>query len=415
MQHQSFGKHSFAADEEINRQKLSQGIANEYNSSQNQPVSGQTIGRHLLKAGLAARVAVKKSFINERPEIATAGVKAERNDVTEKTIMREKIGSGSVMTGQLMDYIRQLSHLSHKAVIQLLELILPFVWYLYFPQQDYSGLQQKDESSSFDMACRRLLLANRENRCAGFVKYNRSVDGCRNGYHNSVYYQNDVPTHCVVTDRSKYNSLCMDMEQLFNVIKWIAGEGKPDFGSPVDSTVEYKRINLLDRLNQYHPTKNRFQGNNGAYWQQNTAFSILFQEADRENLRFPTAINLVYYDEHKQPIACHIHGDHLVIRQQNHTNCITFESALSLLHKKNNADEDSGDHRRWYMMKASLNGHKPNLSTATDICRGCSGHVYKFRSSSGNKSTSWKMKHCQSYSFLASTKPTFNNLALLNV
>lgn len=43
-----------------------------------------------------------------------------------------------------------------------------------------------------------------------------------------------------------------------------------------------------------------------------------------------------------------------------------------------------------------------NLSTATDICLGCSGQVYKFLSSSGSKSTSWKMKQSKILSFRAS-------------
>uniref|UniRef100_A0A915IE15 Transposase Tc1-like domain-containing protein n=1 Tax=Romanomermis culicivorax TaxID=13658 RepID=A0A915IE15_ROMCU len=47
------------------RQKSSQDIANEYDSGRNQLVNHQTISRLLLKAGIAARVAVKKPFINE--------------------------------------------------------------------------------------------------------------------------------------------------------------------------------------------------------------------------------------------------------------------------------------------------------------------------------------------------------------
>jgi hypothetical protein len=35
----------------------------------------------------------------------------------------------------------------------------------------------------------------------------------------------------------------------------------------------------------------------------------------------------------------------------------------------------------------------PIRSTATDMCLGCSGQLYMLLSFSGNKSTSWNMKH----------------------
>lgn len=54
-----------------------------------------------------------------------------------------------------------------------------------------------------------------------------------------------------------------------------------------------------------------------------------------------------------------------------------------------------------------------NLSTATDMCLGCSGHVYRFLSSSGSRSTSWKMKQSKGRSFKASTYPTFMSIARL--
>lgn len=56
----------------------------------------------------------------------------------------------------------------------------------------------------------------------------------------------------------------------------------------------------------------------------------------------------------------------------------------------------------------------PNVSTATDMCRGWSGHVYKLRSSSGSKSTSWNIKQSHWCSFMASLKPTFSSDARLN-
>lgn len=56
-----------------------------------------------------------------------------------------------------------------------------------------------------------------------------------------------------------------------------------------------------------------------------------------------------------------------------------------------------------------------NLSMAADMCRGCLGQEYVFRSSIGSKSTSWKTKHCQppGFCFWLSTKPTLNNFARL--
>lgn len=56
----------------------------------------------------------------------------------------------------------------------------------------------------------------------------------------------------------------------------------------------------------------------------------------------------------------------------------------------------------------------PMVSTATDICRGWSGHVYRLRSSIGSRSISWNIKQSQSESFNASTKPTFIKAARLN-
>lgn len=48
------------------------------------------------------------------------------------------------------------------------------------------------------------------------------------------------------------------------------------------------------------------------------------------------------------------------------------------------------------------------------MCRGWSGHVYKFRSSNGNRSTSWNIKQSHWWSLSASLKPTFNRAARLN-
>lgn len=56
----------------------------------------------------------------------------------------------------------------------------------------------------------------------------------------------------------------------------------------------------------------------------------------------------------------------------------------------------------------------PMVSTATDMCLGWSGQLYKFRSSMGSKSMSWNMKQSQSPSFCDSTKPTFMSAARLN-
>lgn len=56
---------------------------------------------------------------------------------------------------------------------------------------------------------------------------------------------------------------------------------------------------------------------------------------------------------------------------------------------------------------------KPIVSTATDMCRGWSGHVYKLRSSIGSKSISWKMMQSQSFILSASTKPIFMRAARL--
>uniref|UniRef100_A0A915JN01 Transposase Tc1-like domain-containing protein n=1 Tax=Romanomermis culicivorax TaxID=13658 RepID=A0A915JN01_ROMCU len=59
------GDHQIVRISLADRRKSSQDIANEYNSGQTQPVSRQTISPHILKGGLAARVAVKRPFINE--------------------------------------------------------------------------------------------------------------------------------------------------------------------------------------------------------------------------------------------------------------------------------------------------------------------------------------------------------------
>lgn len=64
-------------------------------------------------------------------------------------------------------------------------------------------------------------------------------------------------------------------------------------------------------------------------------------------------------------------------------------------------------------MRQNITHLKPKVLTATDICRGWSGHVYKFRSSIGNKSISWNMKQSQWFIFSASTKPTFISAARL--
>lgn len=54
--------------------------------------------------------------------------------------------------------------------------------------------------------------------------------------------------------------------------------------------------------------------------------------------------------------------------------------------------------------------------TAADMCRGISEHVYKFRSSSGNKSMSWNIKHSQQslLLFSASRNPMFMRRPRLN-
>ena len=57
----------------------------------------------------------------------------------------------------------------------------------------------------------------------------------------------------------------------------------------------------------------------------------------------------------------------------------------------------------------------PISSMATDMCRGCGGHEYMLRSSSGMRSTSWKTKHWNAYCFSASTNAMFIMRALLNV
>lgn len=56
----------------------------------------------------------------------------------------------------------------------------------------------------------------------------------------------------------------------------------------------------------------------------------------------------------------------------------------------------------------------PNTLIAADMCLGWSGHVYRFRSSSGRRSTSWKMKQSKLLRASASTNPTLSNMALLN-
>jgi len=54
-------------------------------------------------------------------------------------------------------------------------------------------------------------------------------------------------------------------------------------------------------------------------------------------------------------------------------------------------------------------------STATDMCRGDVGHVYRLRSFSGSRSTSWNMKQSQLCSFNASANPMFISIPRLNV
>lgn len=56
----------------------------------------------------------------------------------------------------------------------------------------------------------------------------------------------------------------------------------------------------------------------------------------------------------------------------------------------------------------------PIVSTATDMCRGCCGHLYKLRSSNGIKSTSWKMKQSHLCICNATKNPTFMRAARLN-
>uniref|UniRef100_A0A915L5X2 Ig-like domain-containing protein n=1 Tax=Romanomermis culicivorax TaxID=13658 RepID=A0A915L5X2_ROMCU len=70
-----------------------------------------------------------------------------------------------------------------------------------------------------------------------------SVDNCKNGIFNKVFYESDVPKYCVINEDGPNDGLCMDMNNLYYKLKpFVTRQVREQKNK--DWTYEYKRYNL---------------------------------------------------------------------------------------------------------------------------------------------------------------------------
>uniref|UniRef100_A0A915KQF6 Uncharacterized protein n=1 Tax=Romanomermis culicivorax TaxID=13658 RepID=A0A915KQF6_ROMCU len=79
-----------------------------------------------------------------------------------------------------------------------------------------------------------------------------TVDSCKNGKYNGVFYENDDPSYCIISDLGPHHGKCVDTALYYHIKNDLAN--KPfRYDKSVDNTIEYKRYILKNRLLMYYP------------------------------------------------------------------------------------------------------------------------------------------------------------------
>uniref|UniRef100_A0A915KFD0 Uncharacterized protein n=1 Tax=Romanomermis culicivorax TaxID=13658 RepID=A0A915KFD0_ROMCU len=113
----------------------------------------------------------------------------------------------------------------------------------------------------------------------------KTLDECRNGRHNNVYYVNDRPTHCVVHSTDFRRGMCVSVDLLYETLL-TSFKTRTQRDLDADRTREYKRFLLEHRSQIYTPTS-QFDDNFVNHWENgfNTLFmgaAVLFTETHPE-------------------------------------------------------------------------------------------------------------------------------------